>query len=204
MTDYLEDTDFELEYEEMFNNWYEIDGAKKIKELSRQLRTFFNFKAEVIRSRFGPTSNLTERGINLTTFTQKQEFESLACDFIILLKKIKKNGLSLKQGIQSLFFENSKSSISKLSEMTEKISMLLHYFSEVSIHDHPRFFKFIVILAQSIFLVKKYLNAQFSEFYGELEINYHSLERELEILLENTSSVKIKVPKKQYEERLTS
>ena len=204
MINYVEDSDFELEYEEMFNSWYEIEGARKIKELSRQLRTFFNYKAEIIRSRFRATSNLTERGIKLSASTQKQEVESLACDSISLLKKIKKNGLSLEQGIQSLFFENCKASISKLSEITEKLSMLLHYFSEVSFHNHPRFLKFIVVLAQSIFLVKKCLNAQFSEFYGELEINYRSLEVDLEILLENKPRVKIKIPKKQLEDRLTS
>ena len=204
MTDYIEDSNFELEYEELFNNWYEIEGTRKIKELSRQLRTFFKYKAEIIRYRFRSSPSLAEKDINTAAYNQKQEIESLTREFMSLLKKIKKNGLSLEQGIQSLFFENYKASISKLSVITEKLSMLLHYFSEASLHDHPRFLKFIVVLAQSIFLVKKYLNAQFSEFYGELEINYHSLEGELEILLENTPSVKIKIPKKQLEERLTS
>jgi len=82
--------------------------------------------------------------------------------------------------------------------------MLLHYFSEVRLHNHPRFLKFIVVLAQNIFLVKKCLITQSSEFFEELELNYNGLERELEILLKNTPSVKIKKPKKQFEERLTS
>ena len=52
MTDYIEDPYIGSEYDDIFNDWYEIEGARKIKELSRQLRTFFNYKAEVIRYRF--------------------------------------------------------------------------------------------------------------------------------------------------------
>jgi len=204
MTDNIEEYYIELEYEEIFSDWYEIEGARKIKELSRQLRTFFNYKAEVIRYRFQTSPIFTEKDANTLYYTQKQEIESFTREFTILLRKIKKNGLSLEQGIQSLFNDNCKTSLYKLSEISEKLSMLLHYFSEVSLHNHPRFLKFIVVLAQNIFLVKKCLNAQFSEFFEELELNYNGLERELEILLENTPSVKIKKPKKQFEERLTS
>jgi len=204
MTDNIEEYYIELEYEEIFSDWYEIEGARKIKELSRQLRTFFNYKAEVIRYRFQTSPIFTEKDANTLYYTQKQEIESFTREFTILLRKIKKNGLSLEQGIQSLFNDNCKTSLYKLSEISEKLSMLLHYFSEVSLHNHPRFLKFIVVLAQNMFLVKKCLNAQFSEFFEELELNYNGLERELEILLENTPSVKIKKPKKQFEERLTS
>ena len=204
MTDNIGEYYIESEYEEIFNDLYEIEGARKIKELSRQLRTFFNFKAEVIRYRFRSSPSFTENDTNTSYYTQKREIESLTREFMTLLRKTKKNGLSLEQGIQSLFFDNYKTPLNKLSEITEKLAMLLHYFSEVSLHNHPRFLKFIVVLAQNIFLVKKCLNTQSSEFFEELELNYNGLERELEILLKNTPSVKIKKPKKQFEERLTS
>ncbi len=204
MTDNNEEYYIELEYDDIFNNWYEIEGVRKIKELSRQLRTFFNYKNEVIRYRFGTTLSFAEKDINTTFYTQKQEIESLTREFMTLLSKIKKNGQSLEQGIQSLFYDNCRTPLNRLSEIAEKLSMLLHYFSEESLHRHSKFLKFIVKLAQNIFLVKKCLNAQFSEFYKELEINYSSLERELERLLENTPRVKIKISKKQLEDRLTS
>jgi len=204
MTDYIEDPSIGSEYDEIFNDWFEIEGARKIKELSRQLRTFFNYKADVIRYRFRPSPNLAKNVTNTTFYTQKQEIESLTHKFIILLKKFKKNGLTLEQGIQSFFFDNCKTPLNKLSEITEKLFILLHYFSEESLHCHPKFLKFSVILAQHLCLVKKCLNAQFSEFFEELEINYIGLEGELEILLEKTPSRKIKKPKKQLEERLTS
>ena len=204
MTDNSEESYIELEYEEIFSDWYEIEGARKIKELSRQLRTFFNYKAEVIRYRFRSSPIFTENDTNTLFYSQKQEIESVTGEFMTLLRKIKKNGLSIEQGIQSLLFDNCKTSLYKLSEITEKLSMLIHYFSEVSLHIHPRLLKFIVVLAQNIILVKRCLKAQFSEFFEELELNYNGLERELEILLENTPSVKINKPKKQFEERLTS
>jgi len=65
MTDYIDDSDFGTEYDEIFNDWYEIEGARKIKELSRQLRTFFNYKTEVIRYRF--RSNLISLDNKSTT-----------------------------------------------------------------------------------------------------------------------------------------
>ncbi len=203
MTNYIEDSYIGSEYDDIFNDWYEIEGARKIKELSRQLRTFFNYKAEVIRYRFRPSPNLAENDTNTKYYSRKQETESLTREFIILLKKLKKNGQTLEQGIQSLFIFNDKAHFNKLSAITEKLSMLLHYFSEESLYIHPKFLKFSVTLAQHLCLVKKCLNAQFSEFFEELEINYNNLEEELEDLIEITPIKKQKL-KKQLEERLTS
>ena len=203
MTDYIEDPYIGSEYDDIFNDWYEIEGVRKIKELSRQLRTFFNYKAEVIRYLFRPSPNLAENDTNTKFFSRKQEIESLTREFIIFLKKFKENGQTIEQGIQSLFFDNNKTLLNKLSEITEKLSMLLHYFSEESIYDHPKFLKFNVILAQNICLVKKCLNAQFSEFFEELEINYNILEGELEHLFETMLNEQ-KKSKKQLEERLAS
>ncbi|MHA1105940.1 MAG: hypothetical protein ACTSPN_09520 [Promethearchaeota archaeon] len=194
---------FETEFEEIFNDWYEIEGVRKIKELSRQLRTFFNYKTEVIRYRFRSTPNLAENDTNTKYYSRKQEIESLTREFIILLKKLKKNGQTLEQGVQALFFGNVKTLLKKLSEITEKLSTLLHHFSEESLHTHPKFLKFSVSLAQDICLVKKCLNARFNDFFEELETNYNNLEVELEDLIEVTP-IKKKQSKKQLEERLTS
>jgi hypothetical protein len=203
MTNNIENSYIELEYDDIFNDWYEIEGARNIKELSRQLRTFFNYKVEVIRYRFRSTPNLTENDTNTKFYSRKQEIESITREFIILLKNLKKNGQTLEQGIQSLYFENNKLQISKLLVITEELSMLIHYFSEESIHNHPKFLKFIVILAQNICLVKKCVFSQFREFFEELEIYYNNLEGELEFLLEVTPNVKNRKLKKQLEERLT-
>lgn len=203
MTHYIEHSDIRADYDDIFNDWYEINGVRKIKELSRQLRTFFNYKTEVIRYRFRSTPNLAENDTNTKFYNRKQEIELLTREFISLLKKLKKNGQTLEQAIQVLLFDKNKAPITTLSVITEKLSTLLHYFSEASIHTHPRFLKFNATLAQHLCLVKKCLNSQFSEFYGELEINYHELEVELDDLIE-VKPFKKEQLKKQLEERLTS
>ena len=53
-------------------------------------------------------------------------------------------------------------------------------------------------------MTKKCLNAQFKEFYEELEINYHHLETELDTLLEQAPKGMIKKSKKSMEEKLSS
>lgn len=204
MTDYFEDSYIDLEYNEYFNELYEVEGVRKIRELSRQLRTFFNYQSEVTRYRFQSSSNVVENILKTKFFIQKQKIESLTNEFIILLKKLKTSAHTIEEGIQSLFFGNDKTRIYQLSGITEKLLILIHYFSEEDIHNNPRFLKFITLLAQNICLVKKCLNAQFSDFYEELGINYHDLEKELEFFLEGVPIMKIKKPIKQLEERLTS
>ena len=199
----IEDPYFESEIEELFNEWYEIEGVRKIKELSRQLRTFFNYKMEVVRYRFRSNLSPTENCTNTNDFDQKQKIESLTLEFITILKKMKKIDQTLEHAIRSLFFEDNKSQLKKISELSEQLFILIHFFSEESLHSHPKFLRFIVILAQDICLVNKCLYVQLSEFFEELEINYNSLEGELNILLEKTPVEKKKL-KKQLEERLTS
>jgi hypothetical protein len=203
MSHYIEDSDFGLEYDEIYNEWYEIEGARKIKELSRQLRTFSNYKTKVIRYRYRSTPKLAEKDTNTKYYRRKQEIESSTRVFIILLKQLKKNEETLERGIQSLFFDNNKTPLNKLSEITKKLFTLLHYFSEEDLHTHPKFLKFGMTLAQHLCLVKKCLNARFSNFFEELEINYNNLEVELEELIEITPGKKQQL-KKQLEERLTS
>ena len=139
----------------------------------------------------------------LVILPKKQEIESLTNEFITMLKSIKKSTQTLEEGIRSLFFNNNKTPLNELSEITDKLSMLLHYFSEESLCYHPKFLKFNVLLAQNICLVKKCLYTQFIKFFEELEINYNNLEGEMEFLLEMTQSVKNRKSKKQLEERLT-
>jgi len=203
MTNYIENSYIEPEFEEIFNDWYEIEGVKKIKELSRQLRTFFNYKTEVIRYRFRSKPFPAKNCANTKFFSQKQKIESFTYEYVSILKKLKTNAQTLEQGIRSLFFENNKIQLKNLLEITEKLFVLLHYFSEESLHDHPKFLKFNITLAKNICLVKKCLYTQFNEFFEELEINYYNLEGELEDLI-RTMPVEKEQSKKQLEERLTT
>jgi len=199
----IEDPYYESEIEDIFNDWYEIEGLRKIKELSRQFRTYFNYKTEVIRYRFGPNLNPHENSTSFNFNSQKQKIETLTHEFITFLKIIKKNAQTLELGIRSLFFDNNKSQLKKLLEITEQLFSLIHYFSEQSLHCYPKFLKFIILLAQVTCLVKKCLFAQFSEFFEELEINYSNLEGELEDIIE-TTPIEKKQSKKQTRGEITS
>ena len=204
MNDYIEDTTFESEFDETIGNLYEIEGLKKIKELSRQLRTFFNYKTEVIKVRFRSNANITNNYVNTNFYDHKQEVESLSYEFITILKGLKRSTETIEEGIQNLFFENNKTQLIKLLELVEKLFKLIHIFAEEEICSHPRFLKFIVILTKNVCMTKKCLNAQFKEFYEELEINYHHLETELDTLLEQAPKGMIKKSKKSMEEKLSS
>ena len=203
MSHNLQNPYFNNDFDEYIDDLYEIEGVRKIKELSRQLRTFFNYMAEVIRYRFRSNLSSPENGITTKFFTQKQRIESLSYEFIVMLKRIKKNGETLEEGIRSLYLENKKSWINELSVIIEEVSYLIHYFSEENIHKNLKFLKYIILLAQNICLVKKCLNVQFSAFYEELELNYINLERDVASLVEKTPDVKNRKMKKQLGERLT-
>ena len=202
MDHYIEN--FCIEYEKIFNEWFEIEGVRKIMELSRQLRTFFNYKKEVIRYRF--RSNLDSLGTNTTTknYPQKQKIESLIYDFTSLLNQIKKKEYPIEEAIRNLYYEKNFSHIKRLSIITERLFDLIHSFSEKNIYDQPRFLKLIFNLVQNLCSVKNCLNAQLREFYEELRKSYSNLETELEIMLEKTPEFRISEPRKKLEERLTS
>jgi len=207
MTDYI-DFYTRSELDDLIDDILEIEGINKVKELSRQLRTFFNYKAEMIQFRFQANvlSNHfpNKDSTNSKFYIQKREIESLSQDFISLLNNIKRNDTTLEQEIYYLQFEKNSTKLNKLSTMTEKIWNLIHSFSEQGIHAHPRFLNFLVILAQNTCFVKKCLNAEFYPFYEELEINYYNLEKELNDLLGEVSSVKNRSTMKRREEGLLS
>jgi len=204
MVHYSNDPYLEEELEDNFIEWYEIEGIRKIKELSRQLRTVFNCKSEVIKYRYRSTLTPTVNHASTTFLSQKQKFEALTHEFIELLKKINDTNQTLEQGIRNLFFLDYTTRLIKLSKISEQLFILIHYFSEESLHRHPKFLRFIMILAQDICLVKKGLYTQSSEFFEELGTNYNNLEKELTLLIPNQISFHKVMKEKKLEERLTS
>jgi len=203
MTDW-ENPCIETDYEEIFYKWYETEGVRKIQELSRQLRTFFKYRTEVIRYRFQTTTDFAENYKNTNFLNRKKDIESQTKELVILLKNLKKSDHTLEGAIRSLTFYNDNTRYKNLLDTTEKLSILLHYFSEKSLHNHPEFLKFIVKLAEKICMVKKCLFTHFTEFYTELELNYFCLRSELEDLLSDSPKMKNKKSIRQLEETLIS
>jgi len=207
MTNYI-DIYSNLELNAILNDFYEIQDVKKITELSRELRTFFNCKAQVIQLRFRSNVPSNMQSIENSTSqefqAQKKEIESLSNIYISFLKSIQKEGVTFKQEIQLLQCEINTTNLKTLLSLTEKVSILIHSFSEEKFRDPPRFLKIIVKLAQIISLVKSYLFQRFYKFYEELELNYSILDEELEVILDEMPRVKKIKSLKQLEERLPS
>lgn len=199
---YNNDPYFEEELEQ-FNDWYKIEGINKIKELSRQLRTLFKYKSEVIKFRYHSTLSPTVNHTNPTYLTLKQKIETLTLEFIKLLKKIKESAQTLEQGILNLFLNNT-TLLKKLSKITDLLFILIHKFSEDRPHRQPNYLKFVIKLINYLCLVKKCLYTQFSEFFEELSTNYKNLEEELTQLGHKQVSFEEVIKEKILEERLMS
>lgn len=199
-----EDPYLELESEELFLEWYKIEGVRNITELSRQVRTLLNYKTETIKYRFQSNENTSINQTNTKFLNLKQKFESLALKFIILLRSIKETARTLEEGIQSLFFHPEKSRLKMLEVITDQIFVQIHYFSEENLHDHPVFLRLLVKLTQEACLVKKCIITQSSKFFEELGKNYFNLEKELNILIPYKKPEEKIMKEKQHTEVLTS
>ena len=199
-----EDPYLELESEELFLEWYKIEGVRNITELSRQVRTLLNYKTETIKYRFRSNENTSINQTNTKFLNLKQKFESLALRFIILLRSIKETARTLEEGIQSLLFHSEKSRLKMLEEITDQIFVQIHNFSEENLHDHPVFLRLLVKLTQEACLVKKCIITQSSKFFEELVKNYFNLEKELNILIPYKKPEEKIMKEKQHNEVLTS
>lgn len=126
---YIEDPYLEEELDQ-FNEWYKIECINKIKELSRQLRTFFNYNSEVIKYRYRSNLSPTANNLSSTFSVWKQKIEIASQEFINQLKKIKKNAPTLEKGIINLFLLENKTQLKNLSKSCDLLFIMIHYFSE--------------------------------------------------------------------------
>ena len=199
----------EFEEDEIFLSWYEVEGVRTIKELSRQIRTLLKYRAAIIQYRFRSNHINPITTPNIKFLETKNKFESLALKFIKLLRNIKDFTGNLGGGYQYLLAHISSNKtenllLKKLEDVTNHLFIQIHYFSEQKISEHPSFFKMIVILAQEVCETRKYLKKQFSGFYEELGKNYHNLEKELSILIPSGVQEKFNERKRKIGEMIKS
>jgi hypothetical protein len=174
----------EFDSGENSHNSYEIYGINRINELSRQLRTFLNYKAATIQYRYHRKTsacyNKEENGSDL-------RFKQLASKFIKVLSKIKGNGVSYEIELRRLFDlvlnKVSRTQIIELRSITEQLFTHIHLLSEQEIHLKPLLFKFILDLSQEACRVYNILNSWASGYYVELSLNYSLLYDELDELI---------------------
>ena len=187
---------------------YEIHGVNKIRELSRQLRTFLNYKTAMIQYRFRPKTATYPDRVDEKYKETERSLKQLASKFIKLLINIRGNGFSYEIELERLVFNLAydkirKSLLTELKYVTQKLFTTIHALSEQEIHLHPKFLKFIANLTQEACTVFKILNNWASGFYEELRVNYVQLHDELTLLIPEEHAEKSTVRKhKSLEEGL--
>lgn len=204
----LENPYIEYESDDIPYSLYEIHGVNKIRELSRQLRTFLNYKTAMIQYRFRPKTATYPDRVEEKYKETERSLKQLALKFIKLLANIRGNSFSYEIELERLVFNLAydkirKSLLTELKDVTQKLFTTIHALSEQEIHLHPKFLKFIANLTQEACIVFKILNNWASGFYEELRVNYVQLHDELTLLIPEEYAEKSTVRKhKSLEEGL--
>ncbi len=182
---------------------YKLHGVNKIRELSRQLRTFLNYKTATIQYRFRPKVITYPDRLGIKYNQTKENLKHLASKFIKLLSTIRGNGVSYEDELKRLIISLSedkirKSLLTNLKDVTQKLFTTVHALSEQEIQLHPKFLKFIANLSQEACKVLKILNGWASGFYEELRVNYLQLHDELTLLIPEELAEKTATRKQRY------
>ena len=177
-----------LEYDEenIFHEWYLIEGEERISELSRQLRTFFNYKQSIIRLKFSKLRNITKNSHNKLSTRYENDLITHTSRFIVLLRNLGvKDGdivETLKNYVKKLSLKPESADIEKLQEIikySKKIWEILHILSELGLYNNQSLLKNTIKISCISCEVKTALFPPFSNFYSELNKNYLQLEKEL-------------------------
>jgi len=198
-----------LDYEENseFLEWYSTEGSKRISELTRQLRSFLNYKSAVIRLRFSKTQ---ESNIILKKDPKikwETEFFSLSSQYANLLKMIGLEERTVKEKILILM-ERVKTQpnnleidlLKEINLLGSKIWKIHHILSELEIHNYTRFFLMVIKIASILCSVENAFFWPFSSFYEELKTNYLQLEKEISGLLQLNGEEQFEAKKKKRRE----
>ncbi|NVM44227.1 MAG: hypothetical protein HWN79_04865 [Candidatus Lokiarchaeota archaeon] len=199
----------EYDTEDLPYSLYEIHGLNKIRELSRQLRTFINYKTATIKYRFRPKTINYLTAVNKKYGETKKKLKQIATEFIQVLTKIKGKGISYESELIRMLervrlVEDmiSNNLLTTLRETTQNLFITIHELSEGEIHLNPKFLKFTVNLTQEACTVSKILNNWASGFYEELRVNYLQLYDELAKLIPVKKAEKTVREQKSLEEGL--
>lgn len=171
----------------VFVEWYSVEGENQIKELSRQLRTFLNYKNSMILLRYSISNDIVTIEKRITINQYEKLLNNLASQLIDLLKVLGlvKRGISeyivkLLERLKAKPANNSDiQEFKKLKKLIGEIWKLIHIISELEIHSNRALFKRIIIIVQICCEIEIVLMPLFSNFFQELRISYNHLEEEL-------------------------
>lgn len=186
-----------LDYDEdnIFLEWYLIEGEDRIKELSRQLRSFLNYKKSIIYLRFSRSQSFNYTKKEDLVIKKERALNTLTSRLITLLKMIGSENDLISERIIELITKLKSNpnkleldQIKMLNSLSNEIWTLLHILSELEIHHHPRLLKRILVIASISCEIKSALFPFFSKYYLELKKNYLLLEKEISGLIRITTN----------------
>ena len=186
LEDYIEF--LELDDNDYFSDWYSLEGNETLNELSRQFRTFFNYKYQIIRSKFSEINKSTKSTNDDRIFSCKNNIFYLSSQLINLLNEIGVENGNIIEKIQILMQKVGRLPtqpdillLKKIKVLAEEIWENLHIISELELHYHPKLLKIATSIANIVSSVKGAYNLILLDFFIELRRNYIQLEKEIEI-----------------------
>ena len=194
-----------LDYEgdSEFSEWYSLEGSERISELSRQLRTFFNYKSSIIHLRFSGSQNHNKIIKKDDLFKRESELFSLSSRFISLLRTIGVEEGAISEKIRN-FLDKVKTqpndleikSLKEIKIVGSKIWKNLHILSELELYNYHQLLPIALKVARILCGVEGVFFPVYSEFYRELKHNYLLLEKELSALLTSNEYEQFEIKKK--------
>ena len=180
--DYEEDKDFF----DLFSN----EGAERINELSRQLRSFFNYKTAVIQLRYSNPQKIKTLHHKKTILELKGKLASLFSQYATKLRLLGLKEELLAEKLLSLLekvkVQPNSSEIHILKEiksLASEIWNIIHILSEYEIYYHPQLLNVVIQIINLLCSAQEVYSSLFSEFYKELKQNYIQLGDEITLLL---------------------
>jgi len=183
-------------------NYYDenLDQTEnKITVLSRQLKTYLNYRESTILAICRESENSLDILKNHSIQKWETELNILYLEYCIFLEKyigpkenLKMNVLMLAK--KALSFPNSPEARSFKKFLKNKIRLweLLHILSALEIHTRPQLLKRVIQILTKLCNDESKLNANVPDFFQQLKLNYQQLEREYDQLLLTKGKVRIK------------
>jgi len=190
----------EAEDDSDFLEWCSMEGSERISELSRQIRTFFNYKNIIIHLRYSRSKN--EPNYNVTAIVKKQENDltTLFFQYTPLMDIIGADERNFDDKIRNLMQKiielpknYEKDLLKKIKELGSKLWMKIHTLSELELHHYPRLLIAVVKISKILCSAESVFFWPFSCFYLELSRNYSQLEKEISSLIPSNEKVGIKM-----------
>jgi len=199
--------EYDMDFE--FLEWYSLEGSERISELSRQLRTFLNYKSSIISLRFSRSQKEGNIFKEDLLVKYRGEFFLVYSRYSILLKSIGVDEETIAEKIRILMekvkIQPNDLEINQLKEIKylgEELWKNIHILSGFEFHSHSRLLHMAIKIACILCTVEGVFFSLFSDFYGELKWSYLQLEKELSALLCLNENQQFKTKKKKRQVRI--